>query len=49
MGFLGAFVAYQSYRLVLRFSILLMALTIIDMIVLLLIWREYTLIKKGIP
>ncbi len=45
--FLGAFLAYQSYRLVLRFSILLMALTIIDLVVLLLIWREYTLIKKG--
>ncbi len=47
MAFLGAFIAYQVYRILHHYSWLLVALTVIDVFVLLLIWREYRMIKKG--
>lgn len=46
LAFLGAFIGYQSYRIIHRFSVGLLGLTIIDAIVLLLIWREYRIAKR---
>ncbi len=45
LAFLGAFICYQSYRLIHRFSVGLLVFTVIDVIVLLLIWREYRMAK----
>lgn len=45
LGFLGAFILYQAYRMAHRFSLGLLVLTIVDLIVLLLIWREYGIVK----
>ena len=40
------FILYQIYKLSLEFSILLLTVTIIDIILVFLTWREYKLIKK---
>ncbi len=44
--FIGAFVLYQSFRLSYRFSPGLLALTGLDVLVMLLIWREYNVMKR---
>lgn len=41
LWFLGAFVAYQMYRFLFTHSLWLIALTVLDLIVAFLIWREY--------
>ncbi len=46
LAFLGGFVVYQSYRMSHRFSVALLVLTCLDVIVLLLIWREYRLARR---
>jgi len=46
LAFLGALILYQSYRLGHRFSFGLMGLIIVDFMVMLLIWHEYTVLKK---
>jgi len=41
IGFLGAFIVYQAYRLVVEFSWWLLALTAFDILIVVLTWREY--------
>jgi uncharacterized membrane protein len=41
LWFLGAFVPYQVYRIVLTHSLGLIALTVVDLVVMALIWHEY--------
>src|SRR5579859_648358 len=41
LWFLGAFVPYQVYRIVLTHSLGLIALTVFDVVVMALIWHEY--------
>ncbi len=48
LAFLGAFICYQVYRILHRFSLGLVALTVIDFVVLLLIWNEYRVTKNEI-
>ncbi len=47
LGVLGAFILYQSYRIVHRFSMVLLVLTIVDALVWLLIGREYGRMKSS--
>ncbi len=46
---LGLFIAYQVYRFALTQSFGLVVLTIFDLIVIVLIWHEYRLIRKHLP
>ena len=46
IAFIGAFIGYQVYRVLHRFSFGLIALTAIDFLVLLLIWNEYRTVKR---
>jgi len=41
MMLLGAFIVYQSYRLVHAFTVGMLILTLFDLIVVVLTWREY--------
>jgi uncharacterized membrane protein len=41
IGFLGLFIAYQLYRLSYAFSLGLLALTLFDLVIVGLTWREY--------
>jgi uncharacterized membrane protein len=41
LWFLGGFIAYQAYRFFFTHSLWMIALTIVDLIVAFLIWREY--------
>ena len=43
MAFLAVFIVYQSYKLIVEFSWGLVALTVFDLFVLALTWREYGL------
>lgn len=43
---LGLFIVYQSYRFTYTHSIGLIILTIFDLVVIWLIWREYQIVKK---
>ena len=43
---IGGFIAYQAYLLTLGYSPWLVALTILDIFVLLLAWHEYAVLKK---
>jgi uncharacterized membrane protein len=45
LWFLGCFVAYQTYRIALTHSLGLVVLTVFDLAVMYLIWREYRLWK----
>lgn len=45
--FIGAFIGYQLQRVLHRFSIGLVALTLIDCLVLVLIWREYLMVRRA--
>jgi len=47
LGFLGLFILYQGYRLSIRPSVGLGFLTVVDVVVLLLVWREYEALRKG--
>jgi uncharacterized membrane protein len=47
LWFLALFIAYQSYRFLFTHSLWLIILTIVDLIVALLIWREYQTRKQG--
>ncbi|MBX0328400.1 DUF2127 domain-containing protein [Oscillochloris sp. ZM17-4] len=42
IGVLGAFIAYQVYRLSYAFSLGLLLLTLFDAVIIGLTWREYT-------
>jgi uncharacterized membrane protein len=42
---IGAFIGYQTYRVIHRYSLGLICLTVLDAIVFALIWREYRMIK----
>ena len=46
LWFLAAFVVYQLYRFLFTHSLWLIALTVLDLIVAFLIWREYQVRKK---
>lgn len=43
IGFLLAFILYQDYELIVNFSWVLLALTVFDVVIVLLTWREYQL------
>lgn len=45
LWFLAAFASYQAYRVALGHSLALLALTILDVIVMWLVWREYRYLK----
>ncbi len=47
IGFLALFIGYQIYRTIDHFSLCLTTLTVVDFIVLLLIWREYRIRKES--
>lgn len=47
MVFIGVFIGYQAYRIIHQFSLGLLVLTMIDLCVFLLIWREYRRKKHG--
>ena len=47
LWFLAGFIAYQAYRFFFTHSLLMIALTIVDLIVAFLIWREYQRRKQG--
>ena len=46
MGLLGVFIVYQVYRLTYRVSFGLIALTLFDMLVVWLTWREYRIKRR---
>ncbi len=46
---LGAFVVYQSYRIVLGHSLAMAVLTVADLVVIWAVWREYRLISALNP
>src|SRR5229473_295364 len=48
LWFLAAFIAYQMYRFLFTHSLWLIALTVLDLIVAFLIWREYQEVRKQI-
>jgi len=48
LWFLAAFIAYQVYRFYFTRSFWMIALTIVDLIVVFLIWREYQARKQGL-
>jgi len=48
LWFLAAFIAYQMYRFLFTHSLWLIALTVLDLIVAFLIWREYQQVRKEI-
>jgi uncharacterized membrane protein len=48
LWFLGAFIAYQTYRFFFTHSLWLIALTVLDLAVAFLIWREYRQVRKQI-
>jgi len=43
---LGLFIAYQAYRFTLTHSLGLIALTLFDLLVIVLIWHEYRLVRR---
>jgi len=48
LWFMAAFIIYQTYRFFVTGSVWMMALTIVDLIVAILIWREYRAVLKRI-
>ena len=46
---LGIFITYQVYRFALTQSLGLVVLTVFDLIVIVLIWHEYRLIRRHLP
>ena len=46
LSVLGLFIVYQVYRFTFTHSIALVLLTIFDLVVIWLIWREYQIVKK---
>ena len=46
LGVLGLFIVYQLYRFAHTFSLGLIALTVFDLVLIVLIWHEYNLIRK---
>jgi len=48
LWFLAAFIAYQTYRFFFTHSLWLIALTVLDLAVAFLIWREYRQVRQQI-
>ena len=48
LWFLTGFIAYQAYRFFFTHSLWMIALTVVDLIVAFLIWREYQARKHGL-
>lgn len=46
---LSGFIVYQSYRLIIGFTLFLCLLTILDFIIVLLIWNEFRHISQELP
>ena len=44
---LCAFIGYQSYRIALHHSVVLLLLTFVDIVIVFLIWREYRVVRRG--
>ena len=49
LAVLGLFIVYQVYRFTHTLSLGLIALTIFDLVLIVLIWHEYNLIRKHLP
>ena len=49
LSVLAIFVAYQLHRFVRTHSIVLLALTVVDLVVMVLIWREYRSRRDSVP
>ena len=49
LSVLAIFVAYQLHRFVRTHSIVLLALTVVDLVVMVLIWREYRSRLESVP
>lgn len=47
MGFLALFIVYQGYRLTVLPSWGLAYLTVLDLVILVLVWREYAAVRRG--
>jgi len=47
LGFLGTFILYQAYRLTVGPSLGLAALTLLDLAIMALVWREYEALRKA--
>ena len=43
---LGLFVVYQTYEIIIGHSLLILALTLFDLVVLYLIWKEYAIVRQ---
>lgn len=48
LGFLGTFVLYQGYRLTVQPSAGLAALTVLDLVIMVLVWREYEALRTTV-
>ncbi|HEY5991872.1 MAG TPA: DUF2127 domain-containing protein [Candidatus Udaeobacter sp.] len=48
LWFLAGFIAYQTYRFSLNYSLSMIVLSVVDLIVAFLIWREYQARKQGL-
>ena len=46
LGFLGLFILYQGYRLVVGHSVGLAFLTALDLVIMTLVWREYQALRE---
>jgi uncharacterized membrane protein len=46
LAVLGVFITYQLYRIFIAYSPLLIALTLFDLVVMLLIWHEYAVMRR---
>ena len=46
MAIIGAFIAYQLYLFIFSFSLWLALFTVVDVVILFLVWHEYGVLKK---
>jgi uncharacterized membrane protein len=47
LGFLGLFIAYQLYRLTYQRSLALGVLSAMDLVIMVLVWREYVAVRRA--
>jgi len=48
LGFLGTFILYQVYRLLIHPSAGLAFLTVLDLVIMALVWREYEAVRRAV-
>ena len=49
IAFLLAFIGYQAYQLTLHFSLALLLISVLDAVIVLLVWREYRQVSYASP